>query len=348
MNLLMVTNTFTPHVGGVARSVTTLTEELRRRGHRVLVVAPLFDGATLGETDVIRTRALTNFNGSNFSVVLPPRLILARVVDRFKPDIIHSHHPFLLGATAARVGRSRNVPLVFTHHTLYERYTHYVPGDLPGMSRLAVRLCTRYANRSACVFAPSQSVVEILRDRGVAAPIEVVPSGIRLADFQHGNPDRIRFEFGLPEDAFVVGHLGRLAEEKNLSFLSRAIAQFLSGAPEAYALIVGQGAHEGRMRSIFRTAGVERRVRFTGTMTSSQVADAYQAMDVFAFASVSETQGLVLAEAMAAGVPAVALDGPGVREVLRDGLNGRLLQSADEASFARALHWVAERRCEGA
>jgi glycogen synthase len=120
MNIVMMTNTFTPHVGGVARSVEAFTAEYRRRGHRVLVVAPVFPNMPQDEIDVVRIPAIQEFNGSDFSIVLPVSGLLTEVLDEFLPDIIHSHHSYLLGVTALRVARYRNLPLVFTHHTLYE------------------------------------------------------------------------------------------------------------------------------------------------------------------------------------------------------------------------------------
>ncbi len=158
MNILMVTNTFAPNVSGVARSVTLFTEEYRRRGHRVIVVAPEFDGVPPEEEGVIRLGALRNFAGTEYSVVVAPPLYLARAVDDFRPDIIHAHSPFFLGTTAARLARLRDVPLVFTHHTLYEQYTHYVPGDSPLLKRLVLHRATRYANACDAVFAPSKAL----------------------------------------------------------------------------------------------------------------------------------------------------------------------------------------------
>jgi 1,2-diacylglycerol 3-alpha-glucosyltransferase len=341
MNILMVTNTYTPHVGGVARSVATFAEEYRRRGHRVLIVAPVFAALPAQEQDVIRVPAVQNFNGSDFSAVLLPPRNLAEAVDAFRPDLVHSHHPFLLGTTALRLARSRGLPLVFTHHTLYERYTHYVPGDSPALKRFVVRLSTNYANLCATVFAPSESIRALLRERGVTTPIVVVPTGSRLEQYR-GDGGSFRDAVGIPRNATVVGHVGRLAEEKNLGFLARSMASFLATAPEAYALIVGDGPSRKAMEEIFRNAGVDR-VHFSGVLQSSHLASAYNAMDVFAFSSLSETQGLVLVEAMAAGVPVVALDAPGAREVVRDKVNGRLLPSADEAAFRDALEWVVSR-----
>ncbi len=343
MNILMVTNTYAPNVSGVARSVTMFSAAYRGRGHRVLVVAPEFDGAPEKEDDVVRVGALRNFAGTDYSVVIGPPLYLARAVDAFAPDIVHSHGPFLLGITAARVARARRLPLVFTHHTLYEQYTHYVPVDSALMKRIALSRGTRYANASDAVFAPSHSIRELLRARGVSVPIYEVPTGVPLADFADGDGAGFRARHGIPADAVVVGTVGRLAEEKNLDFLSRALARFLAATPAAYALIVGDGPSHEPMAEIFAAAGLSRRVVFTGALSPPALIDAYHAMNAFAFASLTETQGLVLAEAMAAGVAVVAVDAPGAREIVRDGVNGRLLPRADAAAFHAALDWVIRR-----
>ena len=342
MNILVFTNTFTPHVGGVARSVTAFADEYRARGHRVLVVAPEFPGMPEDEADVVRIPAIQNFNASDFSVVLPIRPALSETLDAFRPDIVHSQHPFLLGMTAVRIARRRGLPLVFTHHTLYEQYTHYVPGDSPALKRFAIELATRYANLADQVFAPSESVRDLLLARGVTTPIAVVPTGVRVEHFVRGDGPAFRRRMGIPEDAFVVGHLGRLAPEKNLEFLARAVADFVDRHPQAHFLVVGTGPSEAVLRDLFAAAGLATRLHIAGILQQQALADALHAMDVFAFASTSETQGMVLTEAMAAGLPVVALDAPGAREVVRDGQNGRLLAGdATPVAFSAALQWTA-------
>ena len=343
MNILILTNTFTPHVGGVARSVEAFVEEYRARGHRVLVVAPEFPDMPAVETGVVRIPAIQNFNASDFSVVLPVHPQLSEKVDAFAPDIVHSQHPFLLGMTAVRIARRRALPLVFTHHTLYERYTHYVPGDSPVLRRFTIELATRYANLSDQVFAPSESIKEVLLERGVITPIEVVPTGVRLERFANGDGAAFRRQSGIPEDAFVVGHLGRLAPEKNLEFLAQAVAQFVGTHPKAHFLVIGTGPSDAIMRGVFADVGLAARLHIVGILEQQPLADALHAMDVFAFASTSETQGMVLTEAMAAGLPVVAVDAPGVREVVRDRHNGRLLPEASADTFSAALQWVARR-----
>jgi glycosyltransferase involved in cell wall biosynthesis len=338
----MLTNTYTPHVGGVARSVASFAAEYRRLGHRVLVVAPEYDHAPKEEADVVRIPAIQQFNGSDFAVVLPVSGLLTEALDAFRPDIVHAHHPYLLGMTALRVARYRQLPLVFTHHTLYEHYTHYVPGDSPALRRFVIELGTRYANLCDQVFAPSASIAALLHSRGVVSPITVVPTGVDVERFARGDGPGLRRKMGIPDGAFVVGHVGRLAPEKNLGFLAEAVTAFLDAVPHAHFLLVGKGPSETDVRAIFERAGLSGRLHLAGVLELPQLADAYHAMDVFAFASKSETQGLVLIEAMAAGVPVVGLDAPGVREVVTDGQNGRLLQEEDRAAFAAALQWVAE------
>ncbi|MFT4582548.1 MAG: 1,2-diacylglycerol 3-alpha-glucosyltransferase [Gammaproteobacteria bacterium] len=341
MNILMMTNTYLPHVGGVARSVEAFKCAYQDQGHRVLIVAPEFEGLPVHEEDVIRVPAIQRFNGSDFSVALQMPATLSAAVERFNADLVHSHHPFLLGMAALRVAHKNDLPLVYTNHTMYERYTHYVPGDSPAMQRFVIELTVRYANMSDHVFAPSASLIKILRKRGVTQPITELPTGVNLSSFAEGSGSGFKAAMDIPVDAFLVGHVGRLAPEKNLTFLATAISEFLSRQSNAHFLVVGDGPLRKEIINIFGEKGVGGRLHFSGSLNQPLLASAYQAMDVFAFASGSETQGMVLTEAMAAGVPVVAIDAPGVREVVEDRLNGRLLASESLEDFIDALDWVA-------
>lgn len=342
MRIALLTNTFTPHVGGVARSVESFAAEYRRLGHGVLVVAPEFEGAPEHEEGVVRVPAIVRFNGSDFSVPVPVPGRVAAAFDRFRPEIVHSHHPFLLGDTALRLAAARDLPVVFTHHTLYERYTHYVPGDSPVMKRFAIDLAVGYCNLCDAVIAPSESVEVLLRARGVTVAMRTIPTGVDLARFEGGDGAAFRRALGIPAEALVVGHVGRLAAEKNLSFLARAVARFLAQRPGARFLLVGGGPARGAVVEELARCGLADRLHVAGVLGGEALVSAYKAMDVFAFASHSETQGMVLAEALAAGVPLVAVDACGVREVVRHGENGRLLAADDEVAFAAALGQVAD------
>ncbi len=332
----MFTNTYLPHVGGVARSVSTYEEEFRRRGHDVRVIAPEFEGAEESEY-VLRVPAIQNFNGSDFSVQLPQPGLIAEYLDQFQPQLIHSHHPFLLGDSALRAAWTRRLPLVFTHHTLYEQYTHYVPLDSEALQRVAIQMATEYCNLCTHVIAPSESIAELLVQRQVTRPISAIPTGIDLERFGEGDGRRFRERHNIPADALVIGHVGRLAGEKNLAYLARAVGRFLAEHPDAYWLVVGSGESAEAIEVTVGELANRVQLIMAGSHTGQDLVDAYTAMDLFVFSSQSETQGMVLAEAMAARTPVVALDGPGVRDVLND-VSGRLLPgNANEATFAEAM-----------
>lgn len=339
MNILMMTNTYLPHVGGVARSVSAFTEEYRKRGHRVVVVAPEYKNVPEDNRDVIRVPAIQNFNGSDFAVILPiPGAIQTGLKD-FKPDIIHSHHPFLIGGTAVRIASKFQVPLVYTHHTLFEQYLHYFLLDVPQMKTFVVNLSCGYAGLADHVIAPSRSVADFLKDHGVNTPISVIPTGICVERFRSSKASGLRRELGIDNREFVIGHVGRLAPEKNLAFLTEAVAAFLETEPHARFLIVGTGPMQEDIRRILAAHKLEDRLCMPGKLEGPALIDAYHAMDVFAFASTSETQGLVLAEAMAAGLPVTALRASGAVDIIKHRRNGFLVTDESSDAFAAGLRW---------
>lgn len=339
MNILMFTNTYLPIVGGLELSIQSFTEEFRKRGHRVKIIAPEFDNSPAKEPNIIRVPAFKNFNGSKFSITYPVPVILKKALKGFKPDVIHTHHPFLMGDTALRLAYADGIPLVFTHHSIYEENITPVPGMTEGLKKFIIELSTGYANLCDTVIAPSGSVAQMIREHGVTTPIEVIPTGLHLNQFR-GTSGNLREKMGIPKKALVVGYVGRLAEEKNLPFLMRAVSTFLRKNKSALFLVVGSGPMEAAVLLHFKEQKLESRLRMAGEMNGKKLIEAYHAIDVFAFASQSETQGMVLNEAMAAGTPVVGVDAPGVRDIVTDKVNGRLIPVENEAAFAQALSWV--------
>jgi 1,2-diacylglycerol 3-alpha-glucosyltransferase len=339
MRIAMFTNTYLPHVGGVARSIEQFSNALRKQNHEVLIIAPEFPNSQVGESHVMRVPAVENFNGSDFSVYLPVPGFLDDALDAFKPDIIHSHHPFLLGDTALRTASKYKIPLVFTHHTLYEQYTHYVTGESTGTwaKTFIMDLTSNYANACQRIIAPSNGVSQLLRDRGVTKPINTIPTGIEMDRFSHADPKNFRAKSGIPESAFLVGHVGRLAPEKNLGFLTGVLVQFLKTSATRHFLLVGSGPMENEILKTFQDEGLSRQVHNLGILRGSDLVNAYASMDVFVFASHSETQGMVLTEAMATGTPVIAIKATGVEDVVVDGENGFLLDKDDSQLLVQRL-----------
>ncbi|MGS1097604.1 glycosyltransferase [Aquamicrobium terrae] len=343
MNIVMFTNTFRPHISGVANSVAWQADGLREIGHRVLVVAPEFPGITSDEPDVVRIPAVQNFRGSDFSVPIPLTRPLSDTLAGFAPDIVHSHHPFLLGDTALRVSASFDLPIVYTHHTRYELCSYHIARDSPVLQRLVLGIALGYSDLCDAVIAPSRSMADFLIDRGVKAPVNTIPTGIEIDGFAGGDGNEVRRNLGIPADAFVVGHVGRLAPEKNLDYLADAIGRFLAAERRAHFLVVGGGPMKEPISRFFEEHDLAERIHMPGACEGERLASMYAAIDAFAFSSRSETQGLVLAEAMAAGVPVVALDAFGVREMVRDRFNGRLLPAdVPSHSFAETVRWIGE------
>lgn len=344
MDVLMLTNTYKPFVGGVPESVGSYVRLFRERGHDVRVVAPTYsDQASSQPSHVVRVPALHDVSDSSLSVSLPSPGYVDSRLGEFEPDVVHAHHPFLLGMKALRLAGNFDVPLVFTHHTRYEQYTHNLPVDGEPVQEYARAQAGGYADRCEAVIAPSESIRKDLREQDVESPIRVIPTGVDRTKFSEGDGERIRNEHGISSTDPVVGYVGRLSAEKNLDLLIDALGDHLKKHEDVQGLIVGDGPSKDRLKKRVRRRGLDQRVHFTGALRGDDLVDAYHAMDLFAFASLSETQGMVLTEAMAAGVPVVALDGSGVRDVVSDGKNGRLLQERSARALTEGLDWF--QRC---
>lgn len=349
MTLVMMTNTYLPFVGGVSNSVRTFADSLRARGHRVVVVAPGYgqqrDGDS-AERDIVRVPSTRVFTKGPFAVSLAVQSELVEQVRSIAPDLIHSHHPFLLGDTALRTAAALDVPLLFTYHTRYEHYTHYVRQNSTTMKRLAVEIATGYCNMVDCVIAPSESIRQLLVQRGVERPLAVIPTGVDTAHFAAGDGEGFRRRYAIRDDAFVVGHVGRLAREKNCRLMAEAVLRFVRENPDTLFVLVGKGDEREAIETAFREAGLPHHLLPLGVLQGQDLVDAYHAMNAFLFASRTETQGMVLAEAMAAGVPVVGLDAPGVREVVQDRENGCLVAQETPDALADGLAWIKQRLVE--
>lgn len=323
MNVLMFTNTYAPHVGGVARAVQTLRDTLKTYcGVNAFVVAPVFEGMT-EEVGVLRVPSVSNAKDSGFSLPLVPTAIVDMVWPFFKAplpfSLIHSHHPFSLGDTALTIARNAGLPLVFTYHTMYEQFAHYVSTTMEQTAARALVLkATTYCNCCDAVIAPSKDVVDVLRGRGVKHPITMIPTGIDLRRFDTGNREAFRARYHIPADKFVIGYVGRLSREKNLGLLVRAA----HARPDSVFVFVGSGPEDKRLEA----SNIVR----TGSLSGQQLVDAYHGFDLFAFPSTSETQGLVLVEALASGCPVLGIKSPGVRDVVANDYNGFLAADTDE------------------
>jgi glycosyltransferase involved in cell wall biosynthesis len=239
-------------------------------------------------------------------------------------------------------------PLLFTHHTLYHEYVHYIPWLSPRLTRPAVLGYVReFANRCDLVIAPSGVIREMLRQQGVTARTEVLPTGTIDPTQTVGlDPRAARARYGIPADRPLLVTVSRLAPEKSVDVVLRAFQQ-VSDAPGAYLLIVGGGPSAASLEALARELGIGEHVRFTGALPHEGALEVMAGADLFVFASQTETQGLVLVEAMAAGVPVVAIGVAGAAEVVADGESGLLVSPSPEALAAGMRRLLADPTLRG-
>ena len=332
----MFADCFHPVVNGVVTSIDILRSKLVSLGHEVTLYVPTAPGRTTDDRAVHRFWSFAAPVHKESRFALPFPLSSLGRVRTWRPDIIHIHTPFSLGVMGLYASRHHRVPYVFTHHTLFEEYVHYVPlVSQPLLRGLAVSLCRGFCNRSGGVIAPSDEVRERLLEQGVTRRIEVIPTGIDVEIFERGEPARVRAELGLRDDQPVAIFAGRMGKEKSIDFLLDAFAHVVETLPDARLILLGGGPEQAALERRARAVGLGDRAIFTGYVPRNQMVSYLQAARVFVFASTTETQGLVSLEAQAAGIPVVAVRASGSNEAVRDQETGFLVEG-DLGTFADA------------
>jgi glycosyltransferase involved in cell wall biosynthesis len=254
-------------------------------------------------------------------------------------DLVHIHTPFIAHYAGVRFARRAGLPCVATYHTFFEEYLHHYLPVLP--RRIGGYLARRFT-RSQCddvraLIAPSEPMRTVLLEYGVTTPIHVLPTGLPADRFRAGDGRAFRASAGLPDDARLVTYIGRVAHEKNIGFLVGMFARVLAREPRALLVIAGEGPARAGLQQQVASAGLARHVHFAGYLDrDTALLDCYAAADVFVFASRTETQGLVLLEAMAQGAPVVSTAELGTRSILVPE-SGALVVPEDSQAFAAAV-----------
>lgn len=336
MRVAVFTDSYEPYVSGVVRSIKTFARELAAMGHETCIFAPAYPGHEQAGTNLFRFSSLPSPTHPDFRLAIPVSPRLGSTLRRLQCDLVHVHSPFLMGSLGARYARRFGLPLVFTFHTFYHQYTHYVPLPRWLTEPLASLWVRDFSDRCNLIIAPSESARRFLRQIGVQKPIEVIPTGVDVQRFAGGDPDWLRQRLGLPAESPIVLYAGRLTREKNLDLLLDAFVAVHRKHPQAHLVLTGDGPLRPHLEQRVAVLGLGGHVHFTGALLLERMADCYAGADLFAFASLTETQGLVVLEAMAAGLPVVAVAGPGITDVVDDGTDG-ILVPPDATALARGL-----------
>ena len=341
---------YLPYLSGVTVSTEALARGLGAAGHRVLLVAPAprrgsLPGAAgaLGPDPRVAWLPSLQLPGpapAGYRVPWPLPSPALRAAVAFAPEIVHAQSPFVSGLMARRVARRVGAPLVFTHHTRFGDYRHYLgPLAAPGGALVAWYLRSYWSGCAAVVAPGSDLAAEIAaRLGGRRRPlVRAIPTGIEVPAIGALAPRDPRPLVGWPGDAIVVASLGRLAPEKSVDLLLEAFAAAAADIPALRLILVGGGPSEASLRERVATPDLAGRVHLTGQLPRLEALALIKGADLFVAASRTETQGLVLAEALAAGLPVVALAGPGVADSVRDGVDGVVVPSEPPAGRSGRL-----------
>lgn len=331
MRIAFFTECYRPIVNGVVVSISTFAEELGKQGHDVHIYAPAYPGYRDTDANVHRLPSVSPPTRPRYPLAIPYGSVsLRRTFAAFPPDLVHAQHPFAAGREGRRLARRLGCPLLFTYHTLIRAYAHYVPLPQPLVRAMAVWVSREFSNSADCVVVPTRAVAEVLRSYGVVRPIESIPTGIDLDLIRGTDRQPVRERFGIPEGVPVVAYLGRIAREKSLDVLIQAFDLLSKRFREAHLLLIGGGPWYPQGQAMVDALGLQERVHFTGYLPRTEVFDCLAASDVFGFASLTDTQGVAVLEAMALGCPAVVVRSGAVEDVVRHEVDGLIVQASAE------------------
>lgn len=358
MKIAMLTNNYKPFVGGVPISVERQAQELVKLGHEVTVFAPEYgetagnakENGSVAETGerIIRFRTGHRCmeNGMVYPKMFPKEILHTFECESF--DLIHTHHPMFVGPVALYLGRKYHLPIVYTYHTRYEDYLHYLnflkeDGRVPTIKKGILTLGKKVAvpnymrwftNQCDLVLAPTAGMQKRIRENGTRVPMAVFPTGLKDEFFQKcpQKATQIRQKYSpvqeynekrSEENSYLFCTTGRLEEEKNPRFLLKGIRKLKQSLDKPFrVLLIGDGSMRQELEQETIHLGIEQEVCFAGNVPNDEINSYMQACDLFLFSSKSETQGIVLAEALAAGLPVVAVDSSGVEDIVVNGVNG--------------------------
>ncbi len=342
MRVLLISDVYFPRVNGVSTSIRTFREDLACCGVETLLVAPRY---AAGGSDGAQEAGVVRVAASRVPRDPEDRRMswraLTRTLDELPGrafDLVHIHTPFIAHYAGVRCAHRAAVPSVATYHTFFEEYLHHY---LPVLPRAAGRLLARHFTRSQCaavqaLIAPSEPMRTVLEAYGVRTPIHVLPTGVPPDRFRRGDGGAFRAAAGIDVRRPVLTYIGRVAHEKNIGFLLQMFREVRASLPEALLVIAGEGPARGALRARVGALGLAAHVHFAGYLERDRaLLDCYAAANVFVFASRTETQGLVLLEAVAQGIPVVSTAELGTRSVLAG--SGAAIVPEERAAFAAAV-----------
>ncbi len=344
MRIGIFTDTYKPDINGVATSITIVENALKARGHEVFVFAPNQElkYRPLTQEHIWRLPSVTFFGEKRYRAAIP--YLFHKDIYNIPIDIVHTQTAFSVGSIGLQFARKKHLPAVHTYHTRYQEYAHYL--HLPNfilkfIAKSIMGKIIRFVNKHDEIIVPSVGIRQELKSFGVSRPISIIPTGIDIAKTismaNAKEPDSILAKLNIDKNAELVVFTSRLGKEKNIKFLLGAMLAVINARPQVYFLVIGDGSEKENLKKIIGQMGIGHRVIFTGFMNHDTIFPIYRVAKVFVFSSQTETQGLALLEAMALGLPIVALRATGIEDLLENNIGGFLIEKVNPDAFARAV-----------
>ena len=338
MRIAFFTNNYLPNVYGVPMSIETFRKEFESLGHEIFVFAPNYSDYQNKNKNVFRYPSLDINIKFRLPLGIPYSCKMDKILKDLNLDIIHSQHPNLLGTAAMKWAKKKNIPLVFTWHTLYDQYINFVP-FLPAKfaANWIIKNAVKYANKADSIVVPTESLTPIIKKWGVTnSNIIPIATGVVEAEFSGANRNELRDKYGIKENESLLLLVSRLTAEKNINFLFDAIVEILKENIGAKFMLVGDGYLVPELKEKVKKENLENRIIFAGVIDHQEIKNYYVAGDIFVYASKSETQGMIITEAMYMGLPIVAIKATGIESLVKNNING-ILVSENKTEFISAV-----------
>ena len=341
MKILFISDVYFPRINGVSTSIRTFVLQMQNLGHEVHLIAPDYDVATEDESWIKRIPARSIYFDPEDKLMKYGKAI--RLLPALKQEgyeVVHIHTPFVAHYLGLKIAAKLNIPCLETYHTFFEDYLHHY---LPWMPKNFACSIARFISKRQCnavdaIVAPSNPMLDVLRRYGVNVLSEVIPTGLQDSSFSESNGQAFRLQYGIAIDRPMLLYVGRVAFEKNIDFLLEMTKHLIEKNPDVLLVVTGEGPAEASLHQLAKTLKIENNVKFIGYLDRNKELNAcYKSADIFVFASKSETQGLVLLEAMAQSTPVVAIAELGTASILLEG-KGALIAPDDTAKFAERVH----------
>lgn len=338
MLIIQVTSTYPPSINGVAIGVEKIKEELQKKGHQVIIIAPGIFKKNKPKDKIIRYPSVPNPVAKDYPLPLYPNFKkIIKILGNQKPDIIHVHDPFYIGNFAKKLALYYKIPLVFTYHTRYDDYAQNYLRFLPGQikKKLVMKKVDGFCKDVDLIISNSESIKQELLHRIPELKVTTIPFGLPVIPKINLSKKETRDALNLPKDKKILLVVCRLAKEKNVPLLIKSLKKLND---DYFLVVVGGGEYQKQLEKIAVEEKATNKIKFFGPIEHHKLGIFYQTADIFTYSSITETQGLIFLEALSFNLPIVAVDCEAAREWVIPG--GGILAKNNPKDFSAKVRLI--------